>query len=84
MSVIITVNTMPKPNGSTFGQHTLVTTMPAVPKCRVDLQPDGGIQVHFLIEPDIAKRLLTRANGMSLEKWLWENVLYRSVVDAVY
>lgn len=54
------------------------------PKCRVVEQPDGGLQVSFLIEEPISGRIRRRANGMPLERWLWENILNRAVTDAVY
>ena len=53
-------------------------------KCRTVEQPDGGIQVSFLIEPTYAYRIRLRANGMSLERYLWENILKRAIVDSVY
>lgn len=55
-----------------------------IPKCRVSPQPDGGLQVHFLIDPDAAKRLARRAGSMPLERYLWENVLNRAVSSEVY
>jgi len=63
-------------------------TKPATPgvpvKCRVVDQPDGGMQVSFLVEPDVAKRIRSRAGTMSIERYIWESILHRAVVDSVY
>ncbi len=77
-------------NGGPYGGLGNIDSAPnqqinmPVPKCVTTIQPDGGIQVSFLIEPDVAKRLIRRAGGMQLERYLWENVLYRAVVDHVF
>lgn len=59
------------------------TTGPS-PKCITLQQPDGGIQVSFLIDPDVAHRIRRRAGTMSLERYIWENILKRAVTDHVY
>lgn len=53
-------------------------------KCRATLQPDGGISVDLLIEPMIAKRIISRAGGMDVSRYLWENILNRAITDHVY
>ncbi len=54
------------------------------PKCMVTDQPDGAMAVQFLISPEIASRLRRRANTMPMDRYLWENILYRSIVDGAY
>ncbi len=77
---------MAKPSTYTSPAITPSQQPPPQPsyKCRVTEQPDGGMQVLFLIDPDIAKRMRLRANNMALDKYLWENVLYRALIDHVY
>lgn len=54
------------------------------PKCVVTHQPDGAMQVAFLIESQTAQRLMRKAGGMGIERYLWENILQRAVTDHVY
>ena len=60
----------------------LQQTLPA--SCLAQDQPDGGIQVHFLIDSTVARKLRTRAGRMPMAKYLWENILHRSIQDHVY
>jgi hypothetical protein len=53
-------------------------------KCLVEEQPDGGLHVHFLIEPDVAVRIRRRAHTMPLDRYIWENILKRNIVDHVF
>jgi len=55
-----------------------------LPKCRVVLQPDGGMRVEFLIEPDAANRIRKRAYTMKLETFLWENMLKQAINSVAY
>ena len=54
------------------------------PKCTVYLCPDGTLRVDFLVEIGAAKRLLSRAGVMPLDKYIWENILKRAIDTAVY
>jgi hypothetical protein len=59
---------------------------PAVPAhypCSVTEKPEG-LSVTFTIEPSLIKRYKTRAGNMPLERYIWENLLARAVVDHVY
>ena len=62
-----------------------VTQPPSAPvKCRVVEQPDGGLQVSFLIEPLAGMRLKRKAGGMDLARFIYENYLKREVDSWVY
>ena len=55
------------------------------PKCMIWAeQPDGGVQVMFLVEPHIVKRLRTRAGNMDLAMYLWVNVINPALQGHVY
>lgn len=43
-----------------------------------------GLEVTFLVDPDIAKRIKSRAGTMPLYRYMWENVLNRAVTDHVF
>jgi hypothetical protein len=47
-------------------------------------QPDGGLQVSFLIEPLAGIRLKKKAGGMDLARFIYENYLKREVDSWVY
>ena len=55
-----------------------------VPKCRVTQQPDGGLQVNFLIEPTAARRVFSRSGGKNIEGWLWERVIRPAIDGALF
>jgi hypothetical protein len=55
-----------------------------IPRCKVLMLPNGGMQVSVLVDPDITKRYMTRANGMPLYRYLYEQVLQRAIVDHVF
>lgn len=54
------------------------------PKCIASLQPDGRITVTFLVDVTEASRIVRRAAGMDLSRYMWENILNRAVQDHVY
>lgn len=57
---------------------------PGFVPCRAEIQPDGALKVELLIEPLAAARYRTRAGRMDIGRYLWDNVLHRAIVDAVY
>jgi hypothetical protein len=59
---------------------------PAVPyiNCDVTFNPDGSAFAKIYIEPDILRRLKTRANGQAMERYLWETIFYRALCNEVY
>jgi len=58
---------------------------PGYTKCEVSYLDNGTASVTFLIEdPSVVKRLEQRAGSIDLGRYLFENVLYRAVVDHVY
>lgn len=57
---------------------------PGFVPCRAEIQPDGALRVELLIEPLTAARYRTRAGRMDIGRYLWDNVLHRAIVDAVY
>lgn len=67
-----------------------VIDVPSVPsaspvKCSVIDQGEGcGLTVTFYIGPLEAKRLRMRAQTMSLDRYLYENILFRAISDHVY
>ena len=52
--------------------------------CLVKEQPDGGLQVTFLIEPESAARIKKRAYVMSLDRFIWENMLKQAIAGLAY
>lgn len=66
------------------GNDPLGSAPPAYAKCLVNMQPDGKLAVSFLIDSTEAARIIRRAGNMDIGKYLWENILYRAVVDHVY
>lgn len=52
--------------------------------CLVKEQPDGGLQVTFLIEPESAYRIKKRAYVMSLDRFIWENMLKQAIAGLSY
>jgi hypothetical protein len=57
---------------------------PICPLCRTKELPDGSLRVEFDIDPDTLKRYMTRANTKHISYYLWENVIYRSIISHVY
>jgi len=76
----------PTPGGQFETADTIQQVTAAIPpeKLIADVQPDGGIQVHFLIEPADAARLMRRAQTMPLSRYIWENIVRRAVQDHIY
>ena len=54
------------------------------PNCSVERTKDGGMTVHFKIDPLRTKRLLLRAGTMDPATYLWENVINRAVEADVF
>jgi hypothetical protein len=52
--------------------------------CRIVDQPDGGMQVYFLIEPEAANRIRNKAYLMPADRYIWENVLKQAISGAAY
>jgi hypothetical protein len=69
---------IPEPTGTTCNPHRICH------KLTVKDRAEDGLTVTFDIEPDIAKRLRRKAGGQDLALFLWENVIYRNIVAAVY
>lgn len=59
-------------------------TLSASTHCMTKTQPDNGIQVTFLIEPEAAKRLMKKAGTMPLARYLWENILKQAIDTHVF
>lgn len=64
--------------------YSKLPTGPGFVPCRAEIQPDGALKVELLIEPLAAARYRTRAGKMDIGRYLWDNVLHRAIVDAVY
>lgn len=58
--------------------------MKTIPVCEVSELPDGSLLVSVRVDVGVANRLKRRANGMPLERYLWESILHRALVDSVY
>lgn len=54
------------------------------PHCRVVVQPDGALHIDCLIDPDVAKRIIQRAGPMTLDRYVWENILQRAFEGHVF
>jgi hypothetical protein len=52
--------------------------------CLVKDQPDGGMQVTFLIEPESASRIRKRAYTMPLDRFIWEQMLKQAISSLAY
>lgn len=53
-------------------------------RCRVQEQPDGALQVSFLIEPVAARKMKLKAGNVDMATYLWDNILHRAVVTHVF
>lgn len=52
--------------------------------CNVQELSDGSLQITFPVDdPQIIRRLKSRAGTMPLSRYMWENILKRAVVDHV-
>lgn len=85
----VKMQTPSKGSGSPTVDSSQVANAPGgvkgpLPKCRVLEQPDGGLQVSFLIEPLAGMRLKKKAGGMDLARFIYENYLKREVDSWVY
>jgi hypothetical protein len=47
----------------------------------VKLNENGSASVSFTVDPEILVRMKRKANGMGLGKYMWENILYRAMID---
>ena len=63
-----------------------VFKQPAPPpaKCLVTEQPDGCFQILTLVDADVARRIKRKANGMDIERYIYENILKRAFEGHVY
>jgi hypothetical protein len=52
--------------------------------CVVGSRTDGGLGVLFLIDPQTAHRIRMRAGTMTLDRYLWENILKQAAQSHVY
>ena len=62
---------------------TPVVTAP-VPNCEAVDLPDGSVIITVHVDPQVIKRHRLRAGGMDINRYMWENVLHRALVDSVY
>jgi hypothetical protein len=59
--------------------------VPTTPKSPCDVVEVGdSLLITFTIEPTVAHKLKKRAGIMPMDRYLWENILNRSIVDSVY
>lgn len=60
-------------------------TRPQFP-CQVsdETTVDGSVIITLRVAPDVMKRHKLRANGMDINRYMWENILHRALVDTVY
>lgn len=55
-----------------------------IKKCEAEEHTDGGLIVTFYVDPQITARIKRRLGGVPLDKYLYENILYRACVDHVF
>ncbi len=60
------------------------TATPPPPVCEVVAQPDGSVIITLCVESQVMKRHRLRAGSMDINRYMWENVLHRALVDSVY
>jgi len=61
------------------------TAPPApTPVCEVVEQPDQSVIITLRVEAHIARRHKLRAGIMNIDRYYWENILHRALVDSVY
>lgn len=56
----------------------------SIPNCEVSDLPDGSVIITLHVESHIMKRHRLRAGTMQIERYMWENILNRALVDSVY
>lgn len=52
--------------------------------CEVVDQPDQSVIITLRVESHIMKRHRLRAGTMDINRYMWENILNRALVDSVY
>jgi len=52
--------------------------------CIVHECPDGTLDVQFQIDKVTAERIKRRSYSMSLDRYVWENIIKRAVIGHVY
>lgn len=57
---------------------------PVHPNCEVMAMPDQSVIITLRVDAATIKRHRSRANGMDLSRYMWENILHRALVDSVY
>lgn len=58
--------------------------VPIPPNCVVETLPDQSVIITLRVDAATMKRHKSRANGMDLSKYMWDNILHRALVDSVY
>lgn len=71
---------MPNPVDRTGEMFALVDSK----DCVVKQKADGSLAVILKIDAQTAKRHMSRAGTMDLDRYLWENIFKRAIVDSVF
>jgi len=68
---------------------TATVSAPAPPpppfiNCNFSPNADGSAFAQVYIEPDVVRRLRSRAGSQDMAKYLWENIFYKALIGHVY
>lgn len=75
---------MPKPQVNQQQTPPQPVQPQAQPKIYVKNQPSGGLSVTFQMDANETARLMRKAGGMALDRFIWDNIIHRAVESFLY